>query len=150
MGAREKKAAKKCKCKSACFAPHTQTLHINSHLQVPFQVRDKQILSFSVLEPHKTSSLQNTFTLLLPEAKISTYLGKRRRNKNISEKHTYCKCVYCKRFAFYTETKGSKICSATPIYTWCLGHDTVKFLHPELIEKTWMFCPILLRKKVEF
>lgn len=67
----EKKAVKKCKCRSACFAPHTQTLRVNKQPS-PGTVfksnRDKQILSISVLEPHKTYSLQNTFTLLLPEA----------------------------------------------------------------------------------
>lgn len=85
----EKKAVKKCKCKSACFAPHTQTLHVNKQPSPGTVFKsngDKQILSISVLEPYKTS-LQNTFTMLLPEAKISTYLGKWKRNKNVKEKH---------------------------------------------------------------
>lgn len=108
---------KKCKCKSACFSPHTQTLHINKQpsLGTVFKSnRDKQILNISVLEPRKTSLLQNAFTLLLSEAKISSYLGKRNRNKNVREKHRYRKFVYSKRFGFSAKTKDRKFAVQFP------------------------------------
>jgi len=122
----EKKTVKKCKCKSACYAPHTPTLHINKQPS-PATVFKSETSKYSasVLELHKTSSLQNTFTSLLPEAKISTYLGKQKRKKNIREKHRFCKSVYSERFAFYTETKEAKSALQLP-FTQCVGHDTVR------------------------